>query len=262
MSNAVSTGPSLQRIGFLRYEGKNAVVIGGTSGIGLATAALLRDEGAHVVVTGRSADTVRTARRILGDGATVLRSDASSMDDITALAEQVRGALGGIDALCITAGVTRQAPLDRMDEATWDGVMAVNTKGPYFTVQRLAPLIRPGGGIVLTTSVSDVKGLPGDAAYAASKAALRSLARTLSRDLLPHGVRVNAVSPGPIDTGIIDRAMPPDVAATTKQAMRERNPMRRFGKPEEVAKAIAFLAFEATYTTGAELCVDGGTSQL
>jgi NAD(P)-dependent dehydrogenase (short-subunit alcohol dehydrogenase family) len=149
-----------------------------------------------------------------------------------------------------------------MPEEIYDQIFAVNVKGPYFTVQKLAPLIREGGDIVLTTAVSNVKGLPMISAYSASKAALRSLTRSLARELLPRGIRVNAVSPGPIDTGILERAMPQQAAEQTKAEMTQRNPMQRFGRPDEVAKAVAFLAFDATYTTGSELAVDGGTSQL
>jgi NAD(P)-dependent dehydrogenase (short-subunit alcohol dehydrogenase family) len=144
----------------------------------------------------------------------------------------------------------------------YDEVLAVNAKGPYFTVQKLAPLMTEGSGVVLTTSVANVKGLPMVSAYAASKAALRSMTRGLARELLPRRIRVNAVSPGPIDTGILNRSLPAEAVEPTITQMREANPMKRFGRPEEVAKAVAFLAFEATFTTGAELAVDGGTSQL
>ncbi|MBB4686783.1 NAD(P)-dependent dehydrogenase (short-subunit alcohol dehydrogenase family) [Amycolatopsis jiangsuensis] len=129
-------------------------------------------------------------------------------------------------------------------------------------MQKLAPLLADGSGVVLTTSVANVKGLPMISAYAASKAALRSMTRSLATELLPRGIRVNAVSPGPIDTGILDKALPEDVAAQTKAQMTESTPMARFGDPAEVARAVTFLAFEATYTTGAELPVDGGGSQL
>lgn len=139
----------------------------------------------------------------------------------------------------------------------------LNAKGPFFAVQRLAPLITRGGSVVLTTSVANVKGMPMIAAYGAAKAALRSFARTLAAELLPRGIRVNAVSPGPIDTPIIGKAFPDKATADHLTGeMREANPMKRFGTPEEVAKAVLFLAFDATFTTGAELPVDGGWSQL
>jgi len=129
-------------------------------------------------------------------------------------------------------------------------------------VQKLAPLLSVGSGVVLTTSVANVLGIPMISAYAASKAALRSMTRSLARELLPRKIRVNAVSPGPIDTGILDRSMPKEAAEQTKAQMTAANPMLRFGRPNEVAKALVFLAFDATYTTGAELAVDGGGSQL
>ena len=139
----------------------------------------------------------------------------------------------------------------------------LNAKGPLFAVKKFAPLIKRGGSVVLTTSIANVKGMPGNAAYGAAKAALRSFARTLAAELLPHEIRVNAVTPGPIDTPIISKAFPDkDVAAQLREKMIGMSPMKRFGTSEEVAKAVLFLAFDATFTTGAELPVDGGWSQL
>jgi NAD(P)-dependent dehydrogenase (short-subunit alcohol dehydrogenase family) len=145
----------------------------------------------------------------------------------------------------------------------YDEMFNLNTKGPFFAVQKLAPLINRGGAVVLTTSVANVKGMPSLATYGAAKAALRSFARVFAAELLPRGIRVNAVTPGPIDTPIIGKAFPDkDVAAQVTGQMRDMNPMKRFGTPEEIAKAVLFLAFDATFTTGAELPVDGGWSQL
>jgi NAD(P)-dependent dehydrogenase (short-subunit alcohol dehydrogenase family) len=147
--------------------------------------------------------------------------------------------------------------------AIYDEMFNLNAKGAFFSVQKLAPLINRGGSVVLTTSVANVKGMPGLAAYGAAKAALRSFARVLAAELLPREIRVNAVTPGPIDTPIIDKAFPAkDVAAQVTEQMRDLNPMKRLSRPEEIAKAALFLAFDATYTTGAELPVDGGWSQL
>jgi NAD(P)-dependent dehydrogenase (short-subunit alcohol dehydrogenase family) len=245
-----------------RYEGKRAVVIGGTSGMGLATAKLLRDHGASGLVTGRTKAKAETARAQLGGQVDVVVSDATSLADIAALGKHVEDRLGRVDAMFVSAGISRAAAMEETSEELYDEVFDANVKGPYFTIQRLAPLMTEGGGIVLATSVSNVKGLPMNSAYAASKAALRSMARTFARELLPRGVRVNAVSPGPIDTGILDRSLPKEAAEAAKHQMRGNNPMGRFGTPEEVAAAVLFLAFEATFTTGAELAVDGGVSQL
>ncbi|WP_026792509.1 SDR family oxidoreductase [Pleomorphomonas oryzae] len=245
-----------------RHDGKRVVITGGTSGIGLATAKLLISQGARVLITGRTEATLETAREQLGNNAIAVESDAASLADIDRLADRVKSEFGTIDLLYVNAGITRFMPFEAMTEAVYDEVLTVNAKGPYFTVQKLAPLIAEGGAVVVTTSVVNEMGYPMISAYSASKAALRSMVRSLARELLPRGIRVNAVSPGPIETGILDKTLPSDVAAQTKQAMTENNPMKRFGRPEEIAKTVAFLAFDATFTTGAELAVDGGGSQL
>ncbi len=244
------------------YDGRNVVIIGGSSGLGLVTAGLLADGGARVLVTGRSRAKLDAAREQLGPNAVAVRSDAADLSEIDALAERVKAELGGVDALFVNAGITHFSPFDGTTEEDYDRVLAVNTKGPYFTVQKLAPLLNDGAGVVVTTSVVDVKGLDMLSVYSASKAALRSLTRTMARELLPRGIRVNAVSPGPIDTGILDATMPPEAVGQLKADLVARVPMLRFGTSLEVARAVAFLAFDATFTTGAELVVDGGGSQL
>ncbi|MGK2911786.1 MAG: SDR family oxidoreductase [Sphingobium sp.] len=245
-----------------RYEGKSVVITGGTSGIGLATAQLLAAEGARVIVTGRSEESLSAAREALGSQATILKSDTASLADIGLLADRVKEDFGGLDLLFLNAGITRFAPFESMTEQDYDELLTINGKGPYFTVQKLAPLMRQGSAVVVTTSIVNVMGYPMVSAYSASKAALRSMVRSLARELLPRGIRVNAVSPGPTDSGILEKTMPPETAAQTKNAMAEDVPMKRLGGVGEVAKAVAFLAFDATYTTGAELAVDGGQSQL
>ncbi len=245
------------------YDGKTVVITGGTSGIGLATAKLLLAGGARVLVTGRTDKTLDAAREDLGAGAIVLKSDAGSLSDIDTLASKVKEAFGTLDVLFINAGLARFAPLEQTGEALYDEMFDLNTKGPYFTVQKLAPLMSQGGAIVLTTSSANEKGIPMISAYGAAKAALRSFARTLAAELLPRGIRVNAVSPGPIETPILGKSgMPPEMVAQFGAQVSEMVPMKRWGQAEEVARAVAFLAFDATFTTGAELPVDGGGTQL
>jgi NAD(P)-dependent dehydrogenase (short-subunit alcohol dehydrogenase family) len=244
------------------YEGKNVVITGGSGGVGFATAKLFADRGARVLITGRTQDTLDSAHEQLGKRAVAVRGDVASLSDLDALADRAKAEFGLVDVLFVNAGVTRAMPFESMSEQVYDDLFAINAKGAYFTVQKFVPLLREGSGVVLTTSVANVKGLPMVSAYAASKAALRSMTRSLARELLERRIRVNAISPGPIDTGILDRSMPKDVAEQTRAHMSANNPMLRFGGSDEVAKAVAFLAFEATYTTGAEFPVDGGASQL
>ncbi|MDN5856426.1 MAG: SDR family oxidoreductase [Actinomycetia bacterium] len=245
-----------------RYEGKNVVITGGSSGFGLANARLLVGEGARVLITGRNQDALDAARHQLGGSAIAVRSDAGQLPEVDALADKVKAEFGTVDALFANAGVNGFAPFESTSEELFDQLLTSNAKGPYFTVQRFAPLLVEGSSVVLTTSVANTLGLPMLSAYAASKAALRSMTRSLARELLPHKIRVNAVSPGPIDSGILEKSMPQEAAEQTKKQMAADNPMLRMGTPAEVAKAMVFLAFEATFTTGAELAVDGGGSQL
>jgi len=245
-----------------KYAGKKVLITGGTSGIGLATARVLVSEGARVMLTGRTKDTLEAARKEFGENAIVVESDAASLTDIEKLAKRVESDFEQVDALFVNAGQTRFAPFEEMTEGAYDELFTVNTKGPYFTVQKLAPLMREGSGVVFTTSVVNVLGYPMVSAYAATKAALRSMTRSLARELLPRGIRVNAVSPGPIETPILGKLMPKDAVEKTYAQMADSNPMKRIGSADEIARAVVFLAFDATYTTGAELPVDGGVSQL
>ncbi|HTW34388.1 MAG TPA: SDR family oxidoreductase [Rhizomicrobium sp.] len=246
-----------------RYKDKKAVVIGGTSGMGLATAKMLLDRGAHVLVTGRSKTGLESAQEELGKSARVVSSDVRSLTDIDALAVRVKTEFDTFDLLFVNAGFSIRAPLENVTEAVYDEMFNLNAKGPFFAVQKLAPLINRGGSVVLTTSIANVKGMAGNATYGAAKAALRSFAGTLAAELLPREIRVNAVTPGPIDTPILGKAFPDkDAAAQIREMMTGMVPMKRWGKSEEIAKAVLFLAFDATFTTGAELPVDGGWSQL
>lgn len=243
-----------------QHQGRRVVITGGTSGIGLATAKALIAEGARVLVTGRTPGSLKTARDALGPGAIVEESDA--ITDIDRLADRAAAELGAVDLLVLNAGGTLGAAVEDTSPAQYDEIFDLNAKAPYFTVQRFLPLMPGGSAIVFTTSVSNVKGIASTSVYSATKAALRSMTRTFARELIGRGIRVNAVSPGPIDTGILQRSMPADAARQFLAEVTADNPMRRTGEPDEVAKAIIFLAFEATYTTGAELAVDGGASQL
>ena len=246
-----------------RHKGKKVVIIGGTSGMGLATAKLLIDGGARVLVTGLSKAGLESAQKEIGKHAIVVSSDARSLTAIEALASQVKAEFGTFDLLSVSAGFSIPTPLGNVTEAIYDEMFNLNAKGPFFAVQKLAPLINQGGAVVLTTSVANVKGLPGQATYGAAKAALRSLARTLAVELLPREIRVNAVTPGPIDTPILNKVFPDKaVVAQVREKTIGMIPMKRFGASEEIAKAVLFLGFDATFTTGAELPVDGGWSQL
>lgn len=245
-----------------RYDDKNVVITGGSSGLGFVTAQLLVNEGARVIVTGRTRTTLDDARRQLGDKAIAIQSDTSSLAEIDTLVERVNDEFGTVDALFVNAGIGSYDPFDAVTEQTYDEVFAINTKGPYFTVQKLVPLLTAGSGVVLTTSIVNVLGYDAVSVYSATKAALRSMARALARELLPRDIRVNAVSPGPIDTGKLEKELPADRAAGMKAEFAASNPMQRFGHPDEFARAAVFMAFDATFTTGAELAVDGGHSQL
>ena len=246
-----------------RYEAKRAVIIGGTSGMGLATAKMLLDGGARVLVTGRSQAGLELAQKELGNDAIVVSSDARSLTEIDVLASRVKTEFDTFDLLFVNAGFSIRAPLESVTEAVYDEMFNLNAKGPFFAVQKLAPLMNRGGAVVLTTSVANVKGMPGNATYGAAKAALRSFARVLAAELLPREIRVNAVTPGPIDTPIIGKSFPDkDAAAQVREKMTGMIPMKRWGTSEEIAKAVLFLAFDATFTNGAELPVDGGWSQI
>jgi NAD(P)-dependent dehydrogenase (short-subunit alcohol dehydrogenase family) len=244
-----------------RYDGKNVVITGGSSGLGLAAAQHLVANGARVLVTGRHREALENAAGLLGKGGIAVQSDARSLPDIDALAERVSVEFGALDALVVNAGIGSFDPFHAVTEQTFDDVFAINTKGPFFTVQKLAPLLAEGSGVVLTTSIANQTGWDALSVYSASKAALRSMARTLSRELLPRGIRVNAISPGSIDTGKLEKEVP-EKAAQLKADFTASSPMGRWGHPAEFGPAVAFLAFDATYVAGIELVVDGGESQL
>lgn len=241
-------------------EGKKAVVTGGNSGIGYATARKLRERGADVVITGRDAEAVERAAREIG--AVGMVADQSSLDDIDALVGEVGASFGGVDILFINAGVAVFAPVEHLDEAQFDAVMNVNFKGAFFTLQKFLPLLRDGASVINLSSINAYTGMPNTAVYAASKAALNSLTRTAAYELAPRGIRVNAVNPGPTQTAIFGKlGMPDEAIRGFAAAMQDRIPLKRFGQPEEVASLVAFLASdEAGFITGAEYNIDGGTN--
>ena len=244
-----------------RFAGKKAVITGGTHGIGLATARALVEGGAQVVVTGRNEENVRRAQQELGERARAVRSDAASLDDIDALGEIVAQRFGQVDFVHINVGVARLEPFEAVTPTSFDETFGVHTRGAFFSVQRLAPLVRDGGSFVFTSSVADQGGQAGMSVYSASKAALRSLASGFAAELLPRNIRVNAVSPGFIKTPTLGVAgFSEQERADFEKLGDQMTPMKRHGTIEEVARAVLFLAFEATFTTGERLAVDGGLS--
>jgi NAD(P)-dependent dehydrogenase (short-subunit alcohol dehydrogenase family) len=243
------------------HAGKKAVVIGGTHGMGLAMVKALLGGGAEVLLTGRSEQNLEAARRELGSHAHLVRSDVASLADVDALGGLVEEKLGRIDVLFVNAGYSKLEAFERVTEATYDRQFDVNAKGAYFTVQRLAPLVRDGGAIVFTTSVADEMGAPGLSVYSGAKAALRSFTRGFAAELLPRGIRVNAVSPGVVRTPTMGVEASDEERAAFAEEGDRLTPMGRNGSPEEVARAALFLAFDATFTTGIELPVDGGIAQ-
>jgi NAD(P)-dependent dehydrogenase (short-subunit alcohol dehydrogenase family) len=247
-----------------RFEGKVAVVTGGNSGIGLATAKRLQEEGAKVAIAGRSRKTLDDAVRAIGNGIVAVQADVAKLTDVDKLYAEVSKKLGKIDVLFVNAGVAKFAPLAEMSESLYDEQFDINIKGAYFTIQKALPLLNDGASIILNTSVADSTGNPGTSAYSATKAALRSLARTTAAELVGRGIRVNTVAPGPIVTPILGRTgLPKEAVDEFVNGIVEKVPMKRFGQPEEVAGVVAFLASQdASYITGVEINVDGGMGQI
>jgi len=247
-----------------KLQGKIALITGGTTGIGLATAQLFQQEGAQVIVTGRNADTLSSAQQTLGPKATVISSDASKVKDIEVLVGQIRQRFGRIDILFANAGMAQFGPVEQVTEDLFDSHFNLNVKGLYFIVQKALPLIPNGGSILLNASVVSRKGLPSASVYSATKAAVRSFGRTLAAELAPRQIRVNTISPGPVATPILGKlTMPREAAAQLSQDLEQSVALKRFGQPDEIAKVALFLASEdASFMLGTEVFVDGGLAEL
>ena len=241
-------------------SGKTAVVTGGNSGIGFATARKLKDSGAQVVITGRNAEAVNSAATELG--VTGLVADQARLSDIDALVGRVKEEFGGVDILFINAGVASFAPVEHVTEEQFDTTIDVNFKGALFTLQKFLPILREGASVINLSSINAYTGMPNTAVYAASKAALNSLTRTAAYELAPRKIRVNSVNPGPTNTAIFGKlGMPDEAVQEFASAMQNRIPLKRFGEPVEAANLVAFLASdEASFITGAEYNIDGGVN--
>jgi NAD(P)-dependent dehydrogenase (short-subunit alcohol dehydrogenase family) len=248
-----------------RFTGRNVVVIGGNSGIGLSAARAFAQEGAKVVITGRAPETLRSAAQDIGHGAVAIRSDIGDIGQIKELFAQLTTQLGHIDVLFVNAGIGAFQAIEKVTEQDWDNIHGINLKGVFFTVQQSLPLLGKGSSIVLTGSIGALKGIPTGSVYAASKAGLRALGRCFAAELVGKGIRVNVVSPGPTETPIIGRTagLPPQAIPMIREQMIRNTPMHRMGTPEEVAAAVLFLASnESAFVTGIDFLVDGGAASF
>lgn len=249
----------------MRFTDKRVLVIGGNSGIGLASARRFAAEGARVAICGRDPQTLAQAATQIGAGTLAVRADIAAVPEIDMLMAEVAGAFGGLDVLFVNAGIGAFVPLRAVTEADWDRVHGVNLRGMFFAVQKAVPLMGRGGAIVLTGSIGAVKGIPGGSVYASAKAGVRALGRSLAAELVHEGIRVNTVSPGPVETPIIRRniGLPPEAEHELRAQMIANIPMKRMGEPDEVAAAVLFLASdEASFITGVDLYVDGGAASF
>ncbi|HFA49564.1 MAG TPA: SDR family oxidoreductase [Bacteroidetes bacterium] len=239
-------------------NGKVAVVTGGNSGIGYASAQKLKADGATVIITGRSAEKVQTAANDLG--VTGIVADVKDLSAIDGLVEQVKDQFGKVDILFVNAGIFAPAPVGQITEEMFDHQMGINFKGAVFTVEKFLPVLNDGASIINLSSVNAYTGMPNTAVYAASKAAMNSYTRTAATELAPRKIRVNAINPGPVSTPIFAKTgMPEEQLTGFAEALQNRVPLKRFGQPEDVANLVAFLASDAaSYITGGEYNIDGG----
>jgi NAD(P)-dependent dehydrogenase (short-subunit alcohol dehydrogenase family) len=247
-----------------KLEGKIALITGGNSGIGLATAKQFVNEGAYVFITGRREAELAAAKKQIGKNVTAIQGDVSNLDDLDRLFVQIKKEKGKLDIVFANAGIAKYAPLGTITEELYDSIFNINVKGLLFTVQKALPLLPDGGSIILNASIVASKGLSSNSVYSATKAAVRSFARTWTTDLKDRRIRVNAVSPGPIDTpGLSELLASSETGEQRKKMISTTVPLGRFGRPEEIAKAVVFLASDdASYITGIELFVDGGFAQV
>jgi len=247
-----------------KLAGKVAVVTGGTSGIGLATAKRFAQEGARVVVTGRSDESLAAARRELEGIAEVVRSDAAKLADIEALAQHVRDHYQHVDVLFINAGITKVVPIEAADEDHFAETMDINFRGPFFTVRHMVPLLRDGASIIFTGSMAAHRGMAGLGVYSASKAALCALARTVAAELAPRGIRANTISLGSVATSMADKlGLSPEAREAMVQWAVAKIALGRMAEPDEIARVALFLASEdSSFITGEDLMIDGGVTSM
>ncbi|TDN38962.1 SDR family oxidoreductase [Hymenobacter sp. UV11] len=247
-----------------KLTGKIALITGGTAGIGLATAQRFVAEGAYVFITGRRQAELDAAVQQLGNQAFGVQGDVSSLADLDRVMATIKEQKGRLDVVFANAGIAEFLPVDAITEDHYDRQFDINVKGIVFTVQKALPLLPNGAAIIVMSSIVGSKGFGGDSIYSATKAAIRSLARTWTSDLKARKIRVNAISPGPIETpGLNSLAGTPEQAAQFKAQMVRGVPLGRLGEADEIAKAVVFLASnDSSYVTGAELFVDGGMAQV
>lgn len=245
-----------------RLKGKRALITGGSSGIGLETAKQFAAEGARVAITARSLEAFKVSRAELGDGAVYIASNAADVSAQKKVADELKEEFGTLDILFVNAGVAELKPLDQWDETSFDHSFQTNVRGPFFLIQALLPIFSNPASIILNASINVHIGMPNTSVYGASKAALLSFTKTLSGELISRGIRVNAISPGPIETPLYSKLglSAADLNAVS-ESLQKQVPVKRFGKPGEIASAAVFLASdESAFTVGSELIVDGGLS--